>query len=167
MEIGEKNRKVVGDRVRAEASRDPELAKLPKDERSAQIEQRAADTSARMDYSLGRRNAGQGDASPRAVNDFMDSEKWRRGVERGRLTLGQQLKDYTGTKRHDSDDSFSYRPVFKVGGTAYTENGNSVDIAEAAGGKFNIFSPNSPVDADMRRYLDKLPTREEYEKRSK
>ncbi len=154
-------------RIKAAVESDPELLKMDKDMAARTSAQRTADMTQRADYSLGRRNAGKGDASPAAINDFLDAEQWRKAVERGRGDTAQSLRDYFGNKQFDSKDSFSYRPAYRKGNQVYTENGNSVDVEVARGGIMRLFGPNDPTNADMQRYLTNLPTKEEFEAKQK
>ncbi len=147
--------------------RDPKYSKMDPKEAEGAIKRDVANREAMADYSLRKRGYTMETASPKAMNDFNDSVKWKDAVESGRATLGQALKDFAGTKRFDSQDAFSYRPAFRVGNRVYTENGNSVEIKQAVGGGKNLLSPNDPIDKDMHDYVKNLPTREEYEKQLK
>jgi hypothetical protein len=153
----------VKERVAHSAATDPEIAKItdPK-AREVALANKTAEVSERMEYSLGRRNAGRGDLSPRAANDFFMAEKWRDAYHKSQGGVLNTLRDLLGDNRFDSKDSFSYLPAYRdKNGRIYSENGNHIGDNESYR-QSNWFSPNR-VDADMRRYVERLPSKEQYE----
>lgn len=170
MELGEKNRNNIKNRVSAEAGRDKELLALKPEERKSAIDTRANDLTARLETSFARRGDGVSleTAHPEQISQALLGDKFRTAVEKGRGDKMQFFKDFIGDSRHDSDNVFSYLPVYHDGSRVYTANGNSMAGARAQGRGEGIvgwspFTPNDAIDADMQRYLRKLPTKEEYE----
>lgn len=173
MELGDKNRKVIADRLKSESGRElygpdgkpVDTSGMKPEELKAAQEKQHANVVSRLEYSMGQRGDGKTmeSATPAEVNQLLLGEKFKRAIDRGRGDKLQYLKDFFGDKRHDSDNVYSYLPAYREGNRIFTHNGNSVAGSTAVGGEFQFLGPNTPVDADMMRHLRNLPTKEQYE----
>lgn len=88
----------------------------------------------------------------------------KRKVEEARSGWMQSAADYLGTgTRVDSKNAYGYMPKAVEPATRPGEswivtmqNGNKIALKELAGGQFQVLGPNTPVDADMMKYIAPL-----------
>ncbi|HYF28569.1 MAG TPA: hypothetical protein VD931_22710 [Baekduia sp.] len=131
---------------------------LKKEEREALGAKGKAELMSRVRHTAANRGMDLGDLSGAERRKILDGEKFRRALVGSRDETLQQVKDYFGQKRFDSDDLASYMPktVKRDGARGYiieTENGNTMTVRAAAGGRFVLMGPNTPVDADLMQHI--------------
>lgn len=131
---------------------------LKKEERDALGAKGKADLMSRVRRTAADRGMELGDLTAAERRKFLDGEKFRQALVGSRGETLQQIKDYFGQKRFDSDDLASYMPksVKRDGMRGYiieTENGNTMTVRAATGGKFVLVGPNTPVDADLMSHV--------------
>jgi len=107
-----------------------------------------------------------GQLSEGQVQQLHMMDDLRSRLKTARTTWGKAFSDYAGNKRTDSRDLNDYRPVGYerssnplVAKWIVMESGEKIPVVEAAGGGFNIFGPNDPMDKQLLEMADAAEAR--------
>jgi hypothetical protein len=132
-------------------------------QREQDVRRRTADLVSRIEYSVADRKDGRtmADLSDTEFNQLAVANDLRERMEKADTGFWKKLKDYFGQNRFTSRSLYGYLPTHRSadGKTLYMQNGNVIDLSKAIGAEFNLFGPNSPVDADVQDMIRNLPER--------
>lgn len=127
----------------------------------AAVKDQAAKFKSRLNFTLGARNRDISSLSDAEFNQYQMADDMKHRIETDQSGFWSEVKDYFGQNRYTSRNLDNYLPVAFDGSTLYFRGGNSAPIAAIAGGEFNLFGPNSPIDVDTQSMIRGLPRPEE------
>lgn len=125
-----------------------------------QVKAKADETHELVKYSIADRKDGKtiGDLSPTEHNQLLLANDLREKITDARGGIVQTMRDFFGNKQFNTKNLYSYMPTgaersLQGGYLIHFANGNTAHVKETAGGQFQIFGPNTPIDADIMAVL--------------
>ena len=135
--------------------------------REAEVKIKEGTYRSRAEYSVGKTGQRLDDLDSRQQTQLMDAMNFQNKVVDARGTIRQGMKDYIGNNRTDTKNAYNFLPAITddkgnpvaatrdPGGAirVATVGGNTIAVKAAAGGGFNLWSTNDPIDADMLKLM--------------